>query len=252
MFSISFLGRKKFRNHWIQMLRALCQRVISTIIIELIWLCDFCILSLFNRSFWGNTLHYKLVTMWMFVVVVASVFTNGLVLAARAKFKNGSRMVTPLHLSYHFFIRFNVRPRWTTLCLPIYGLVPPQSPTNFSSLVFSALPPFTTFSSLVVNDVTESLCSTLSSCLDSLCPLSTRTAWATQSYPWLSDTPQTLHACWILSHPTSFKPYHLSSYRQSHMWSAFKVALVTARLKKPSLNPTHVENYWPVSFLKLL
>src|SRR4029434_1237183 len=62
------------------------------------------------------------------------------------------------------------------------------SPTHFSSLVSSALPPLSTFSSLGVDDATESLCSTLSSCLDSLCPLSTRPARSTQSHSWLSDT----------------------------------------------------------------
>ena len=66
-----------------------------------------------------------------------------------------------------------------------------HSPTHLSSLVSSALPPLTTFSSLGVNDATESLCSTLSSCLDSLCPLSTRPAQSTQSHSWLSDTLRT-------------------------------------------------------------
>ena len=63
--------------------------------------------------------------------------------------------------------------------------------THFSSLVSSALPPLSTFSSLGVDDATEALCSTLSSCLDSLCPLSTRPARSTQSHSWLSDTLRT-------------------------------------------------------------
>src|SRR4029434_4581137 len=65
------------------------------------------------------------------------------------------------------------------------------SPTHFTSLVSSALPPLSTFSSLGVNDATEALCSTLSSCLDSLCPLSTRPARSTQSHSWLRDTLRT-------------------------------------------------------------
>ena len=103
--------------------------------------------------------------------------------------------VTPLHCSDHFFIRFDVR-------LIEQPSVPPPmvsfrrnlrnlSPTHFSSLVSSALPPLSTFSSLGVNDATEALCSTLSSCLDSLCPLSTRPARSTQSHSWLSDTLRT-------------------------------------------------------------
>src|SRR4029434_1093318 len=69
--------------------------------------------------------------------------------------------VTPLHLSDHFFIRFDVR-------LIEQPSVPPPmvlfrrnlrnlSPTHFSSLVFSAHTPLSTFSSLGVNDATESL-----------------------------------------------------------------------------------------------
>src|SRR4029434_3713562 len=76
-------------------------------------------------------------------------------------------MVTPLHLSDHFFIRFDVRiveppcapPPMVSFRRNLRNL----SPTHFSSLVSSALTLLTTFSSLGVNDATEYLCSTLSS-----------------------------------------------------------------------------------------
>src|SRR4029434_4867719 len=51
--------------------------------------------------------------------------------------------------------------------------------------------PLSTFSSLGVNDATESLCFTLSSCLDLFCTLSTRPARSTVSHSWLSDTLRT-------------------------------------------------------------
>ena len=62
------------------------------------------------------------------------------------------------------------------------------TPTRFSSVDAAALPTSNTFSSLEVNDATESLCSTLSLSLDSQCPLSTKPAQSSQSHPWLNDT----------------------------------------------------------------
>ncbi|KAL0195032.1 hypothetical protein M9458_008604, partial [Cirrhinus mrigala] len=51
----------------------------------------------------------------------------------------------------------------------------------------SSLPSTTLFSSLDVNAATDTLCSTLTSCLDAICPLSSRPAQATPPNPWLSD-----------------------------------------------------------------
>ncbi len=57
-----------------------------------------------------------------------------------------------------------------------------------SSVVSSSLHSPTHFSSLDVNAAsTDTLCSTLTSCLDYICPLSSRQARAAPSNPWLSD-----------------------------------------------------------------
>ncbi len=50
------------------------------------------------------------------------------------------------------------------------------SPTLLSSVVSSSLPSPTHFTSLDVNAATDTLCSTLTSCLDDICPLSSRPA----------------------------------------------------------------------------
>ncbi len=56
-----------------------------------------------------------------------------------------------------------------------------------SNILSSSLPSPTHFSSLDVNAATDTLCSTLNSCLDDICPLSSRPAWTAPSNPWLSD-----------------------------------------------------------------
>ncbi len=61
------------------------------------------------------------------------------------------------------------------------------SPSHRSSVVSSSLPSPTYFSSLYVNAATDTLCSTLNSCLDGICPLSSRPARTAPSNPWLSD-----------------------------------------------------------------
>ncbi|XP_076155180.1 uncharacterized protein LOC143138640 [Alosa pseudoharengus] len=100
--------------------------------------------------------------------------------------------VTPLHLSDHFFIQFNVslteQPPAPQPMVTFRRNIRNLSPTHFSSVVASGLPPLNTFSSLEVNEATDSLCSTLSSCLDELCPLTTRPARSKHSHPWLNDT----------------------------------------------------------------
>ncbi len=100
-------------------------------------------------------------------------------------------LVQPLHISDHFFIKFT---------LHFATLVPPTplpvtfrrnlcslSPSHVSSVISSSLPSPTYFSSLDVNAATDTLCSTLNSCLDDICPLSSRPARTTPSNPWLSD-----------------------------------------------------------------
>ncbi len=61
------------------------------------------------------------------------------------------------------------------------------SPSRISSVVSSSLPSPTNFSSLDVNTATDTLCSTLTTCLDDICPLSSRPARTAPSNPWLSD-----------------------------------------------------------------
>ncbi len=60
-------------------------------------------------------------------------------------------------------------------------------PSHLSSVVSSSLPSPTHFSSLDVNAATDTLCSTLTSCLDDICPLSSRPARTAPSNLWLSD-----------------------------------------------------------------
>ncbi len=61
------------------------------------------------------------------------------------------------------------------------------SPFHLSSVISSSLPSPTHFSSLDVNAATDTLYSTLTSCLDDICPLSSRPARTAPSNPWLSD-----------------------------------------------------------------
>ncbi len=61
------------------------------------------------------------------------------------------------------------------------------SPSHLSFVISSSLSSPTYFSSLDVNAATDTLCSTLTSCLDYICPLSARPARTAPSNPWLSD-----------------------------------------------------------------
>ncbi|CAM4575233.1 unnamed protein product [Leuciscus chuanchicus] len=100
-------------------------------------------------------------------------------------------LVTPLHVSDHFLITFSLQ-----LSTPAPPPPPPVtfrrnlrslSPSHLSSAVSSSLPPPSQFSSLDVNTATDTLCSTLISSLDIICPLSSRPARTTPSNPWLSE-----------------------------------------------------------------
>ncbi len=93
-------------------------------------------------------------------------------------------LVQPLHISDHFFITFTLH---FATCVPPTPLrlrnLRSLSPSHLSSVVSSSLPSPTHFSSLDVNAATDTLCSTLTSCLDDICPLSSRPAWAALSNP---------------------------------------------------------------------
>ncbi len=61
------------------------------------------------------------------------------------------------------------------------------SPFHLTSVVSSSLPSPTHFSNLDVNAATDTLCSTLTSCLDDICPFSSRPARTAPSNSRLSD-----------------------------------------------------------------
>ncbi|KAI2656683.1 hypothetical protein H4Q32_020662 [Labeo rohita] len=100
-------------------------------------------------------------------------------------------LVKPLHISDHFFITCNLHITASTPPTPLPVTfrrnLRSLSPSHLSSVVSSSLPSTTLFSSIEVNTATDTLCSTLTSCLDAICPLSSRPAWATPPNPWLSD-----------------------------------------------------------------
>ncbi len=100
-------------------------------------------------------------------------------------------LVTPLHNSDHFLLTLNLN------MIPDTKHTPPhvtfrrnlrsRSPSRLSAMVSSSLPPPKQLSSLDANSATDTFCSTLMSCLDTFCPLSSRPVRTTPSPPWLSD-----------------------------------------------------------------
>ncbi len=100
-------------------------------------------------------------------------------------------LIQPLHISDHFFIKFTLhfatRVPPTPLPVTFRRNLRSLSPSRLSSVVSSSLPSPTNFSSLDVNTATDTLCSTLTTCLDDICPLSSRPARTAPSNPWLSD-----------------------------------------------------------------
>uniref|UniRef100_A0A8C2BQ02 Reverse transcriptase domain-containing protein n=1 Tax=Cyprinus carpio TaxID=7962 RepID=A0A8C2BQ02_CYPCA len=96
-----------------------------------------------------------------------------------------------MHTSDHFLITANLAltpeaahtPTQVTFRLNLCSL----SPSRLSSVVSSSLPSLSQFSALDTNSATDTLCSTLTSCLDNFCPLSSRPARTTPSAPWLSE-----------------------------------------------------------------
>ncbi len=97
-------------------------------------------------------------------------------------------LVKPLHTSDHYFITFNLdlitsEPP-THLPVTFRRNLCSLSPSHLNFVVSSSLPSPTHFSALDVNAATETLCSTLTSCLDHIYPLTSRPARAALSNPW--------------------------------------------------------------------
>ncbi len=100
-------------------------------------------------------------------------------------------LVKPLHTTDHYLISFNLHLATSEQSAPLPVTfrwnLPSLSPSHLSSVVSSSLPSPTHFSVLDVNAGTDTLFFTLTSCLDHICPLSSRPARAAPSNPWLSD-----------------------------------------------------------------
>ncbi len=121
-----------------------------------------------------------------------------------------------------FVLNTKTNTCWSLVCYKYY---------TTSSMVSSALPSPSQFSALDTNSATDTLCSTLTSCLDNFCPLSSRPARATPSAPWLSDV--------LREHRTKLRAaerkWHKSknstdlSVYQSHL-SSFSANVSTAKM----------------------
>ncbi len=96
-------------------------------------------------------------------------------------------LVTPLHTSDHVLLTLNLN------MIPDTSHTPPHvtfqrnlrslSPSRLSAMVSSSLPPLKQLSYLDANSATDTFCSTLMSCFDTFCLLSSRPASTTA--PWL-------------------------------------------------------------------
>ncbi len=100
-----------------------------------------------------------------------------------------SDLSTPQEV-HHYYITFNLNLSTeppTLLPVTFRRNLRSLSPSNLNLLMYSSLPSPTHFSALDVNTGTDTLCSTLTSCLDPVCPLSSRPARAAPSNSWLAD-----------------------------------------------------------------
>ncbi|XP_051556183.1 uncharacterized protein LOC127442303 [Myxocyprinus asiaticus] len=104
---------------------------------------------------------------------------------------NSNILVTPLHVSDHYFVQFNMTlPSTLKQTPPLVSFrrnLRSLSPSRLSTAVSTSLPTQNIFTTLNVNTATDTLSSTLTTCLDNICPISTRPARATPPSPWLSD-----------------------------------------------------------------
>ncbi|XP_051967079.1 uncharacterized protein LOC127632506 isoform X2 [Xyrauchen texanus] len=94
-------------------------------------------------------------------------------------------------VSDNFFVQFNMTLPSTLKQTPplvsFHSNLCSLSPSRLSTAVSTSLPTQNVFSMLDVNTATDTLNSTLTICLDNICPLSCRPARTTPPSPWLSD-----------------------------------------------------------------
>ncbi|XP_051564072.1 uncharacterized protein LOC127446834 [Myxocyprinus asiaticus] len=104
---------------------------------------------------------------------------------------NSNILVTPLHVSDHYFVQFNMTlPSTLKQTPPLVSFrrnLHSLSPSRLSTAVSTSLTTPNAFTMLNVNTATDTLSSTLTTCLDNICPISSRPARATPPSPWLSD-----------------------------------------------------------------
>ncbi len=112
---------------------------------------------------------------------------NQLDLINTRNYSTDNTLVTPLHTSDHFLITSNLTLTPDTAHTPLQVTfrhnLRSLSPSLLSSMVSSLLPSPSQFSALDTNSATDTLCAILTSCLDRLCPLSSRPARVTPSTP---------------------------------------------------------------------
>ncbi len=94
-------------------------------------------------------------------------------------------LVTPLHTTDPFLFTYHTThtPPHVIFRRNLRSL----SPSRLSAMVLSSLSSPKQLTSLDANSATDTFCSTLTSYLDTVCPLSSRPARTTPSAPWLFD-----------------------------------------------------------------
>ncbi|KAJ8349423.1 hypothetical protein SKAU_G00245530, partial [Synaphobranchus kaupii] len=159
------------------------------------------------------------------------------------------------------------------------------SPSSLAPCVTASLPPLKSFSQLPIDSASDTLLTALSTSLNSLCPLVSRPTRSSPPCPWMSDALRTSRAglraaerMWRKSRDAS----DLSSYQSllaafstavtaakaitpdilpfvtslvnssltsGCFPSSFKRAHITPILKKPTLDPSNIQNYRPNNLL---
>ncbi|XP_051573407.1 uncharacterized protein LOC127452163 isoform X4 [Myxocyprinus asiaticus] len=153
---------------------------------------------------------------------------------------NSNILVTPLHVST-FNMTLPSTLKQTPPLVSFRRNLRSLSPSRLSTIVSTSLPTQNVFTMLDVNTATDTLSSTLTTCLDNICPISSRPARATPPSPWQSDV--------LREHRTDLRaaerrwrkskdPADLGTFP-----TTFKQARVTPLLKKPALNPTQIERH---------